>query len=162
MVKIQNSKSRNLRVCYHRILLTALFLFPLISVGCDGDNNGSSEPDCIDISDGIAPLEEFEDCPAEGLTMVCGSLFCDFFEPGETPPNPPVLQPVIFQGECELIDCSTMECRIRSTDFPDDGEVIGVGTFTISTFLTAEDLFSGVVVVDEVEQFDYVCNGVVF
>jgi hypothetical protein len=157
MMQNQISKSHDLRESYHTILLIALFLFPFMSAGCDGDNNGGSEPDCVD----IGSLEEFEDCPADGLTMVCGSLFCDFFEPGETPPNPPVLQTVIFQGECERIDCSTLECTLRSTDFPEEGEVIGIGTFTISTFLTMNELFGGIVVVDEVEQFDYVCNGVV-
>lgn len=158
MRKIPRSISANFNVFF--LSLSLVMFFSILSA-CDGDNDGNPEPDCIDISGGIAPLEEFEDCPAEGLTMVCGSLFCDFFEAGETPPNPPVLQPVVFQGECERIDCSTMECTIRSTDFPDDGEVIGVGTFTISTFLTTENLFSGSVVVENIEQFDYVCNGVV-
>lgn len=159
MVKVQFSRSQDLRWFNHGILLIALFLLPIISVSCDGDNNGGPEPDCIDISGGTAPLEEFEDCPAEGLTMVCGSLFCDFFDPGETPPNPPVLQPVIFQGECEQIDCSSMGCTIRSTD---DGDVIGTAVFSISTFLTTEDLFTGSVVVDETDHFDYFCNSVVF
>jgi hypothetical protein len=145
-------------VLYHRIQLLLLLVFPFVSLGCDGDKNGNSGPDCIDISGGIAPLEEFEDCPTEGLTMVCGSLFCDFFEPGEIPPNPPVLQPVVFQGDCEQIDCSTMECVIRSTD---EGDVIGTALYTISTFLITENLFTGSVVVDETDQFDYVCNGVV-
>lgn len=156
MRKIPRSISANFNVFF--LSLSLVMFFSILSA-CDGDNDGKPEPDCIDISGGIAPLEEFEDCPAEGLTMVCGSLFCDFFEPGETPPNPPVLQPVVFQGECERIDCSTMECTIRSAD---DGDEIGTGVFIISTFLTTEDLFTGSVVIDEADQFDYVCNGVVF
>lgn len=150
----RSMKIMNLSMPQLKIVLFTIFLCALISISCDGGSDGSPEPDCIDTSS----LEEFGDCPAEGLSMVCSSLFCSFFETGQTPPTPPVLQPVIFPGECIQVDCSTMECTIRSTN---SGDAIGTGVFTISTFLTTENIFSGSVIVDETDQFDYFCNGVV-
>ena len=143
------------RIFNLRFLLIIASIFLVFPIGCDGGSSGGMKPECIDTD----ALKEFDDCPAEGLAMVCSSLFCSFFEPGQMPPTPPVLQPVIFPGECIQVDCSTMECTIRSTDA---GDEIGTGLFTISTFLMTEDLFAGSVVVDETDQYDYFCNSVVF
>jgi hypothetical protein len=165
MMTINCPSQSRIKNLFAGFVVLSIYTFLSILTACDGDGSGNPTPtptpDCIDISGGIAPLEEFDSCPAEGITLVCNNLFCDFFEPGQTPPIPPALQTLVLPSECVQVDCFTMECVIRSTEFPGEGDIIGTGRFVITTFLTT-NLFSGSILLNEVDKFDYVCNSVVF
>lgn len=94
----------------------------VLSFACDGNGNGS-DANCIRLEDAnLQFLNQFEDCPTDGLIQVCNEdeFTCDLFREGSRPPfQPPDFLVFWTPSECTFFDCFTLQCEFRFFDlFP--------------------------------------------
>lgn len=152
------------------MIFRMIILLFFLSTACDEKNNDNPvptpmptpiptplptpSPDCIDVLGDFGPLEPFTECPTEGIILTCNTLFCDFFDHEQNL----VMQPFVLPFTCEALDCFTMTCDLRSTEFTTMNEIIGVGTLSIEDFLTPEVLIGGGASIDGQPGFIYDCN----
>jgi len=116
---------------FHGIIFIAVIIF----TACDGGGGG----DCVRIQDDPDFLEEFVECPTDGLQMACNKYDCVLSFPIDDPVPPPEELVRINPRKCEAIDCFTMECEMKN---PFTGEDLGSEVFTIEEFPGDGD-FSG-------------------
>ena len=137
------------------ILIKCCSMIVLMIMGCDGHNTPQPEPtpkpDCHSVGDDPNVLMDFEACPTDGLTMICNSYFCNFYE-DEMFTSPPVLQGGSFFGDCNVIDCFNAECELFGTG----EDVDPIAVFTIDEILGNSN-FSGISTIDDSDDFTYVC-----
>ena len=104
------------------IFIIILPLLILMLYGrCSDDNNN----DCIMLDNNIDALMDFENCPSDGLTMFCNGYACNFYE-GQILVTPPVIQAGTFFGNCEVIDCFSIDCEFFGSG--EDMNLIGILT----------------------------------
>ena len=123
-------------------------LAALLLSACDGGNGDN----CVRIQDDPDFLFGFEECPTDGLQMVCNRYDCVLSFPIDDPVPPPEQLVRINPRNCLVIDCFTMECETRN---PFSGESIGDLTYSIEN-ITAGSGFTGTT-----DTQDFVCSPVV-
>lgn len=124
-------------------------LAALLLSACDGDNGDN----CVRIQDDPDFLFGFEECPTDGLQMVCNKYDCVLSIPIGDPPPPDQLVR-INPRNCDVIDCFTMVCETRN---PFSGEFVGDLTYSIED-ISAGSVFSGVTLDEDIVNFTYTCS----
>lgn len=112
--------------------------------------------ECIELNFSENSFEEdFNNCPAEGLSMICNTLFCNFIDGDDDL----VLFSSIPRENCEVIDCMTMTCPLESTEFLEENIIIGQATITFEAFFdNPEFLFGGPASIDGQDGFSAQCG----
>ena len=126
-----------------------IFIATLLFSACDG---GSGD-NCVSIEDDPDFLLGFEECPTDGLQMVCNKYDCVLSIPIGDPPPPEQLVR-INPRDCLAIDCFTMECKTRN---PISGGFVGDLTYSIED-ISQGSLFSGTILDGGFENFNYACS----
>lgn len=129
--------------------LGIIFTTALLLSACDGGNGDN----CVSIGDDPDFLSGFEECPTDGLQMVCNRYDCVLSIPIGDPPPPEQLVR-INPRDCDFIDCFTMECETRN---PFTGEFVGDLTYSIED-ISAGSVFSGVTLDGDMVSFTYTCS----
>ncbi|HET7289282.1 MAG TPA: hypothetical protein VFJ67_02495 [Thermodesulfobacteriota bacterium] len=107
--------------------LGIIFIAALLFSACDEGGGG----DCVRIQDDPDFLQDFVECPTDGLQIVCNRFDCVLSFPIDDPVPPPEQLVRINPRKCEAIDCFNMECGMKN---PFTGEDLGSAVFSIEEF----------------------------